>query len=457
MNDLKAHEIKCPKCGEVFQVDEASYATIVMQVRDAEYNKDVATCKKQMEEEKALAVELAVSKEQKAHQDALTKKEQQLTKLQAEIETQAEKHKAEIAGLEAKINNADLAKQLEIKLAESAKDEVIRDKENEITQLKGKLTLDDATHKVEVASLKDKYEEQLKEKNELIDYYKDLKTRMSTKMLGETLEQHCQNSFNACRALSYPYAYFDKDNKAVNGSKGDYIFRDRDSEGTEYISIMFEMKNEADTTATKKKNEDFFKELDKDRRDKGCEYAVLVSMLEADSELYNQGIVDVSYRYPKMFVVRPQFFLPIIQLLSTAAKDKLDYIKREDQRQREEIDLVNFNANLADFKLKFGKHYKDAQKKFNDSIDEIDKVIKLLEKVKEDLTKSGSHLSLANKKAEDLTLKKLASKSPSLKAKLKEQNIDASQTIAATSAGAGSVVELNDEESVITVSGEVVD
>ena len=372
------NEIKCPKCGEVFQIDETSYAAIVKQVRDEEFNKEI-------NDKTSTAVKIAESELQN-----------KITKLEAELATA--KKESEIAVKDA-----------------------LFEKESEIKDLQSKLSTAKTESELEKKSLKEAYETKLKDKDEQIDYYKDLKTRMSTKMIGETLEQHCENSFNQLRATGFQRAYFEKDNDAKEGSKGDYIFRDYDENGNEYISIMFEMKNEADTTATKQKNEHFFEKLDKDRKAKNCEYAVLVSLLEADSELYNTGIVDVSHKYEKMYVIRPQFFIPMITLLRNAALNSLEYKQQLVTIRNQEIDITNFEANIEEFKTGFARNYELASKQFSSAIDEIDKSIDHLNKIKEYLTKSENNLRLANNKADDLSIKKLTKNSPTMAAAFEEE------------------------------------
>lgn len=371
------NEIKCPKCGEVFQIDETSYAAIVKQVRDSEFKKEVS-------DQTDTAVLVAKSELQN-----------KITKLEADL---------------------DKAK----KESEIAVKEALFDKNAEIQDLQNKLDLAKTEAQLEQKNLKESYETKLRDKDEQIDYYKDLKTRMSTKMIGETLEQHCENSFNQIRAVGFKNAYFEKDNDARSGSKGDFIFRDYDDDGIEIISIMFEMKNEMDATATKHKNEDFFKELDKDRNEKNCEYAVLVSLLESDSELYNQGIVDVSHKYPKMYVIRPQFFIPMITLLRNAALNSLEYKQQLAVIRNQEIDITNFEANIEAFKVGFAKNYELASRQFSSAIEEIDKSIDHLNKIKDYLTKSENNLRLANNKADDLSIKKLTKNSPTMAAAFEE-------------------------------------
>ena len=321
----------------------------------------------------------------------------------------------EIARLKAQLDKADTEKKLAVTEALQAKDKELADRNTEITDLKGKLISKETENELKERSLKEQYEEKLKMKDEQLQYYRDFKARQSTKMVGESLEQHCLAQFNSIRMTAFPNAYFEKDNDARTGSKGDFIFRESDESGTEFISIMFEMKNEADGTATKHKNEDFFRELDKDRREKGCEYAVLVSMLEIDSELYNNGIVDVSYRYEKMYVIRPQFFIPIITLLRNAALNSLKYQRELQIVKNQQLDILHFEENMNTFKEGFARNFELASRRFHEAIEDIDKTIKALEKTKADLLSSDRNLRLANDKAQDLSIKKLTRGAPSVK------------------------------------------
>ena len=326
----------------------------------------------------------------------------------------------EIARLKAQLDKADTEKKLAVTEALQAKDKELAYRNIEITDLKGKLISKETENELKERSLKEQYEEKLKMKEEQLEYYKDFKARQSTKMIGESLEQHCLAQFNSIRMTAFPNAYFEKDNDARTGSKGDFIFRESDESGTEFISIMFEMKNEADGTATKHKNEDFFRELDKDRREKGCEYAVLVSMLEIDSELYNNGIVDVSYRYEKMYVIRPQFFIPIITLLRNAALNSLKYQRELQIVKNQQLDILHFEENMNTFKEGFARNFELASRRFHEAIEDIDKTIKALEKTKADLLSSDRNLRLANDKAQDLSIKKLTKNAPSVKAMFEE-------------------------------------
>ncbi len=396
-------EIKCPKCKEIFQVDDSDYAQIVTQIRDKEFDAELRRREAELIARQESNIEIVRLKEEKKQEETITAKN-------AEI---ANKEK-EIAELKAKLTSADADKKLAVMEAIGEKDKELIEKANEITLLKGKLDAKETENELSIKTLKEGYESKIKDKDEQIEYYKDFKARQSTKMIGESLEQHCFNQFNSLRMTAFPNAYFEKDNDARTGSKGDFIFRDY-VDGTEYISIMFEMKNEADETKTKHKNEDFFKELDKDRNEKKCEYAVLVSMLESDNELYNNGIVDVSYRYPKMYVIRPQFFIPLITLLKNAAMNSLQYQRELQMVRNQQLDLFNFEENLAEFKLGFTKNFKDASDRFADAINGIDKAIEQLEKIKKALTTSEKHLTAANNKVEDISIKKLTKNAPSVR------------------------------------------
>ena len=441
-------EIKCPHCGKVFQVDESGYAQILQQVRDHVLEEELNKREEEMRRAKAQDLEIARMEQEKAHAEELAVKEKSFTERMAEKEQAlaeasreleqlsnekelelerltAAKDK-EIEQLKAQIANSENEKKLAVTEAVREKEQQLADKTTEMTALEGKYTAEVAKLKGEITSksseaelkeksLKEHYAELLKDKDEQIEYYKDFKARQSTKMIGESLEQHCQNQFNSIRMTAFPNAYFEKDNDARTGSKGDFIFREASEDGTEFISIMFEMKNEADETATKHKNEDFFKELDKDRREKNCEYAVLVSMLEADNEYYNNGIVDVSYRYDKMYVIRPQFFIPMITLLRNAALNSLHYQRELAVVKNQQLDIMHFEENMNTFKSAFAKNYDLASRKFEDAINEIDKSIRQLEKVKEALTSSERNLRLANDKAQDLSIKKLTKNAPSVK------------------------------------------
>lgn len=371
-------EIKCPKCGGIFQVDEAGYAAIVKQVRDKEFTQEIQSRESQFEQDKANAVQLAKLDTQKQYDEILKQKEL----LIAELKSEKEK---EISELKNKLNSFDKDKELEINKLVNNMNLELTNKNNQIDKLLGEKELSEKEFQLKEQNIKNTYETELKYKDEEISRLKDYKLKLSTKMVGESLEQHCEIEFNRLRATGFQKAYFDKDNDAKSGSKGDYIYRDYDPNGGEFISIMFEMKNEMDTTSTKKKNSDFLKELDKDRREKNCEYAVLVSLLEPENELYNTGIVDMSHCYPKMYVVRPQFFIPIITLLRNAALNSLEYRNELAIIKAQNIDVSNFEAEMNDFKEKFSRNFRLASEKFHKAIDEIDKTIEHLQKTKEAL------------------------------------------------------------------------
>jgi hypothetical protein len=433
------NEIKCPKCGQVFKIDEAGYAAIVKQVRDREFSREIESREKQMLEDKKNAVRLAESETEKKMQQEIAERDRRIAEMESQLASgdkdlkmavkDAENEKdLVIEQLRAQLESGEKDRQLAVNEAVSRKEKEMRDmadaKDRELAaekakvlKLTGDVDLKDRESELREKNLREKYEEKLRAKDEQIEYYRDLKARQSTKMVGETLEQHCEIEFNKIRATAFKNAYFEKDNDASTGSKGDYIFREKDENGIEFISIMFEMKNEMETTATKHKNEDFFKELDKDRREKHCEYAVLVSMLESDSELYNQGIVDVSYRYPKMYVIRPQFFIPMITLLRNAALDSLEYRQELAVIREQNIDITHFEEDMNNFKKAFGRNYELASRRFQEAIKEIDKSISHLEKIKKALTLSENNLRLANNKAEDLTIKKLTRNNPTMKAR----------------------------------------
>jgi len=465
------HEIICPHCGKAFKIDEAGYADILKQVRDSDFEKQLHDRLELAEQEKRNAVELAETRAASELQKAALAKDAEIHSLKAKLDAgevaqklavaealsaversrdelaneleQAKRERqaadqlaqamlaselqkttatkdAEVQALKAKLDAIELAQKLAITEAVSAV-------EKERDELKSGLERAELEKQLAEKSLKDKYETQIKDRDEAIERLRDMKARLSTKMVGETLEQHCETEFNRLRATAFPRAYFEKDNDARSGSKGDYIFRDSDEAGTEIVSIMFEMKNENDHTATKNKNEDFLKELDKDRVEKGCEYAVLVSLLEPESELYNTGIVDVFHRYPKMYVVRPQFFIPIITLLRNAAMNSLKYKSELALVRAQNIDITNFETELEGFKTAFAKNYDLASRRFQTAIDEIDKSIDHLQKTKEALLGADRNLRLANDKAQDVTIKKLTRGNPTMAAKFAElKNQDSS-------------------------------
>lgn len=410
-------EIKCPKCGEVFQVDESGYAAIVKQVRDKEFEKELADRKAQFDAEKQSAVKLVQAQTMQKMAEDISILKQQLAASQSKLKAQTE---AQEAQLKAQLALQENAQKLETVNLITQKEKELAQKEREIDLLTGKMETFKQESLLREQGLKDGYEERLRLKDEQIAYYRDFKARQSTKMVGESLEQHCEIEFNRLRATGFQNAYFEKDNDARSGSKGDYIYREFDTQQLEFISIMFEMKNQMDETATKKKNEDFLKELDKDRREKNCEYAVLVSLLEPDSELYNSGIVDMSHRYPKMYVIRPQFFIPMITLLRNAAQNALQYRQELAVIRNQNIDISRFEDDMNDFKEKFSRNFRIASERFQKAIDEIDKTIDHLQKTKEALLSSENNLRLANNKAEDLTIKRLTRNNPTMKAKFEQ-------------------------------------
>ena len=416
------NEIKCPKCGTVFQINEQDYDSIIKQIRDHEFERQIKEREKLFEIDKENAIKLSKSELDNKYQLELSKKNEELTKLKSDIEAKEKtkendlksikiesekKYQDEINKLNLKIK--DLENEVKIKDNEKENEllKITSKKDQDISELKKQLDLNEKEYQLDKKNTKEKYEIELKQKDTTIEFYKDLKAKQSTKMIGETLEQHCNAEFGRIRPMFSSKTYFEKDNDAKTGSKGDFIFRDYDDDGNEIVSIMFEMKNEADETATKHKNEDFFKELDKDRREKNCEYAVLVSLLEIDNEIYNAGIVDVSYKYEKMYVIRPQFFVPLITLLRNASIKSLDYKKELIKIQNQNIDISNFEENMNNFKESFGRNYRLASEKFKKAIEEIDKTIDHLQKTKEALLSSENNLRIANNKAEDLTIKKL--------------------------------------------------
>ena len=411
------HEIKCPHCGKAFKIDEAGYADILKQVRDREFEKQLHERLELAEQDKRNAVELAQIKIASELQKAGAAKDAEIQELKArlvnELQKSAASKDAEIQAIKAKLDATEVARKLAI-------NEAVSVVEKERDELKSSLKRAELEKQLAEKSLKDKYETQIKDRDDAIERLRDMKARLSTKMVGETLEQHCETEFNRIRATAFPRAYFEKDNDARTGSKGDYIFRDSDEAGTEIVSIMFEMKNESDHTATKTRNEDFLKELDKDRIEKGCEYAVLVSLLEPDSELYNTGIVDVFHRYPKMYIVRPQFFLPIITLLRNAAMNSLKYKSELALVKAQNIDITNFETELETFRSAFARNYDLASGHFQKAIAEIDKSIDHLQKTKDALLGTDRNLRLANDKAQDVTIKRLTRGNPTMAAKFAE-------------------------------------
>ena len=415
------NEIKCPNCGTIFKIDETEYDSIVKQIRDKEFEKEISLREQEHTKDKESAIKLAEAHlreeltEQVTERDLeitnlknelKTKEEQTQSKLEQEYKDELNKKDLEISELKNKIKLQESKNELEIQKA-------ITEKDKRISDLSSELVVKSKEFELKQNSIKDSYESKLKDKDEQIAYYRDFKAKQSTKMIGESLEQHCSIEFNRLRPL-FKNAYFDKDNDARTGSKGDFIFRDFDDEGNEIVSIMFEMKNEADTTATKHKNEDFFKELDKDRKEKKCEYAVLVTLLEADNDYYNDGIVDVSHFYDKMYVIRPQFFIPLITLIRNLANKSLEYKKELEIIKNQNIDITHFEENINAFKEGFGRNYRLASERFAKAIEEIDKTIDHLQKTKEHLLKTDDNLRLANNKAEDLSIKKLAHNNPTV-------------------------------------------
>lgn len=452
-------ELKCPHCGKTFTIDEADYAAILAQVKNQEFEDEINRRLEALNEKMKAEEALAAARIEQTYETKLNKKEAELLTTKAELgRMQSErnaalvqvesKKEAEIMQLKAQISAMEQKKGAEVALAVAEKEKTIEQlkanineqqsqlklalieernkasldlqaKETEINRLRSEVEITIGNSKLRENELVKQHESQLKAKQELVDYYKDLKSRMSTKMVGETLEIHCSTLFNQLLRPIMPNAYFEKDNDVADGTKGDFVFRDTD-EGTEYVSIMFEMKNEMDTTATKHKNEDFLKKLDDDRRKKNCEFAVLVSLLEPDSELYNGGIVDVSHKYPKMYVIRPQFFIPLITLLVQTSKKSLAYKRELAIARSQSVDVTNFENALLDFQDKFGNNYRLASEKFQNAIAEIDKSIDHLQKIKTNLLGSENNLRLANDKAQNLTIKKLTRKNPTMKAKFDE-------------------------------------
>ena len=429
------NDIICPHCNKAFKIDETGYADIVKQVRDSEFDQQLHDRLALAETEKLTAVELATAKAASALQKAAAEKDSEIQALQSQLKSGDDSKAFAVSQAVSKLERERdaLANQLaqakremkaasELSAAEQrlALNEAISKVEKERDGLKSGLERAAMEKQVAEAALKDKYETQIKDRDDAIERLRDMKAKLSTKMVGETLEQHCETEFNRIRATAFPRAYFEKDNDSRTGSKGDYIFKDSNEEGTEIVSIMFEMKNEDDRTATKQKNEDFLKELDKDRIEKGCEYAVLVSLLEPESELYNTGIVDVFYRYPKMYVIRPQFFIPIITLLRNAALNALKYKSELALVRSQNVDITNFESQLEVFKTGFSRNYDLASRQFETAIDEIDKSISHMQKTKDALLKTANNLRLANDKAQDVTIKRLTKGNPTMADKFSE-------------------------------------
>ena len=429
------NDIICPHCNKAFKIDETGYADIVKQVRDSEFDQQLHDRLTLAEKEKLTAVELATAKAASALQKAAAEKDSEIQALQSQLKSGDDSKALAVSQAVSKLERERdaLANQLaqakremqaasELSAAEQrlALNEAISKVEKERDGLKSGLERAAMEKQVAEAALRDKYETQIKDRDDAIERLRDMKAKLSTKMVGETLEQHCETEFNRIRATAFPRAYFEKDNDSRTGSKGDYIFKDSNEEGTEIVSIMFEMKNEDDRTATKQKNEDFLKELDKDRIEKGCEYAVLVSLLEPESELYNTGIVDVFYRYPKMYVIRPQFFIPIITLLRNAALNALKYKSELALVRSQNVDITNFESQLEVFKTGFSRNYDLASRQFETAIDEIDKSISHMQKTKDALLKTANNLRLANDKAQDVTIKRLTKGNPTMADKFSE-------------------------------------
>lgn len=418
------NEIICPHCSKAFKIDESGYADILKQAHDREFEKQLNERLELAEKEKKIALELAQAKAASEFQKDVAGKDAEIQSLKSKLESSESALRLAVTealssvekerdALKAKVEANEIAKKLAIT-------EAVSSVQKERDELKNNLARAELEKAISERSLADKYETQIKDRDDAIERLRDMKAKLSTKMVGETLEQHCETEFNRIRSTAFPRAYFEKDNDARSGSKGDYIFRDSDESETEIVSIMFEMKNENDGTATKKKNEDFLAELDKDRNEKGCEYAVLVSLLEPDSELYNTGIVDVFHRFPKMYVVRPQFFIPIITLLRTAAMNSLKYKSELALVKAQSIDITNFENELDTFKNAFAKNYDLASRRFQTAVEEIDKSIDHLQKTKEALLSTDRNLRLANDKAQDVTIKKLTKGNPTMAEKFAE-------------------------------------
>ena len=415
------NEIKCPKCGTVFQIDEADYDSIVKQIRDKEFDKEISSREEQHKVDRENAVKLAEAHIKEELEQELNRKDLEISELKLSLKVNEEKtinkvekeYQEQINKLQLQITELKSKMQLQESKSELDIQKAVSEKNQKISDLSSELALKSKEFELKETTIKESYENKLKDKDDQIAYYKDFKAKQSTKMIGESLEQHCNVEFNRLRPL-FKNAYFEKDNDARTGSKGDFIFRDYDDDGNEIVSIMFEMKNEADMTATKHKNEDFFKELDKDRKEKKCEYAVLVSLLEADNDYYNDGIVDVSHLYDKMYVIRPQFFIPLITLIRNLANKSLEYRKELETIKNQNIDITHFEENINTFKEGFGRNYRLAAERFQKAIEEIDKTIDHLQKTKEHLLKTNDNLRLANNKAEDLTIKKLTHNNPTM-------------------------------------------
>ena len=426
------HELICPNCHQPFSIDERGYAQLLEQVRGEAFDKALSERVALVEEQSRQARQLAVAQAEATLKEQLSQRDTQLVQLQSRLDAMGEKSQADlqlalankeqtITELHAQIAQQESLRDNERLKVQAESQKALQAKEQEITALRSQVELQSKEAQLEVKQLQEQHELEKKMLEREVDFYKDLKTRMSTKMLGETLEQHCALEFEQKLRSFYPNAYFEKDNDVVGGTKGDFVFRDYAEDGAlEYISIMFEMKNESDTTSTKHRNEDFLKKLDEDRRKKGCEYAVLVSLLEPDNELYNGGIVDKSHRYEKMYVIRPQFFVPLITLLVSTSRKSLDIRKQLFEAQQQSIDITHFEEDIEEFKDKFGRNFRLASEKFQKAIEEIDNSIKHLQKIKDNLIGSENNLRLANDKAEGLTIRKLTYKNPTMQTKFKE-------------------------------------
>lgn len=430
------NEIKCPKCQTVFQIDEADYESVVRQVRDKEFERELASREEAFKKDKENSLKLVEAKLESSFKEELAKKELEINNLNASLKSKEsettnrleKKYDSELSKRDLEISELKSQIKLQETQNELAIKEAISSKDNKINELKNALENSKSSYLLKEQNLKENYEILLRDKEEQIAYYKDFKAKQSTKMIGESLEVHCSNEFNKLRPL-FTNSYFEKDNDAKTGSKGDFIFRDYDEDGTEIVSIMFEMKNEADTTSTKHKNEDFLKELDKDRKEKNCEYAVLVSLLEIDSDYYNEGIVDMSHKYEKMYVIRPQFFIPLITLIRSLATNTLKYKKDLIALQNQNVDISHFEENMNTFKEAFGRNYRLASEKFKRAIEEIDKTIDHLQKTKEAFLSSENNLRLANSKAEDLTIKKLTRNAPTVANMFEELEEETAETV----------------------------
>lgn len=449
------NEIKCPECGHVFQVSQEVFDSLASQVRNAVFEQEISRRSEEIKRQLEAELRAESLKAEKTHSDEINSSLVKLQKANAEIEVLkerlraadsagelrmereraniAQKHAAELRvlqdenqDLKSRLTQSDGDKRLALMEQQAKADRSMQDKEREILKLRSDVAAERQSAALREATLKEQHALEVRRKDEVIEFYKDLKARMSTKMIGETLEVHCANEFNRVRNLAYPNAYFEKDNDIADGTKGDFVFRDF-IDGQEYISIMFEMKNEADATATKHRNEDFLPKLDSDRRKKGCEYAVLVSLLEPDNDLFNEGIVNMSHRYPNMYVIRPQFFMPVIALITQASRKAAEYKREIELVRRQAVDVTNFENKLNEFRDRFGRNYRIASEKFATAIDEIDKSIKHLQNIKDALLGSENNLRLANQRAEELTIRKLTYNNPTMKAKFEEAARDAGQ------------------------------